>query len=200
MKLDVITVADTHGNLLLETLEGIDTGKRPDVIFMLGDLSYWDLDLVLSYFKDTKVYSVLGNHDSVKLLDEVKETYPELNDAEYPFMIKGFSCAGLSGAVKYKDDPYYCLITQKESAERLNPLGYVDILLTHDKPMFEEPEDFDEKISHNAHSGLYGIGKYIKEKQPKYVLHGHIHIPSVNTYGNTTIRCCYGVERFELEV
>ena len=80
-----------------------------------------------------------------------------------------------------------------------------DILITHDKPYFEKPSEEEyEGLCTDAHMGLYGIGKYIMENRPKYIIHGHLHKRDIkqiiysDSDKRSVLRCCYKTEYFSL--
>lgn len=207
--LDIVTIADTHGKAKFDEITDVfQRGTSlPNVVFLLGDIPASDLETILDahgFINSVPVFGICGNHDPKGLLKSRPgyETIQDL-DGKASQLNAVVSIGGLSGSIKYKEDDYYHLITQKESVERLNMLPYVDILLTHDKPCFERPAEEDYNgISAYAHSGLYGIGKYILEKAPKIVLHGHLHEPYLKKVEQTgtIVKCCYGVERFLIYV
>lgn len=189
----VLAFADTHGSL---TENELQNRKKPNVILLLGDIPISDLEYILEQTKnlnDVPIFAVLGNHDGKEILNDFPRI-TQLSGKSTEFAVNGrtITLAGLSGSVKYKDNDYYCLLTQEESQNLLKDVPKCDILITHDKPCFDKPEEF------NAHCGLVGIADYIREKSPKVVLHGHLHDPYIKQYGSTVIRCCYRVEEFEV--
>lgn len=189
VSLTVMTIADSHGRINKDDLKS-KWNDRIDAVFMLGDNFPDDIEAALEIIpQGVAIYAVSGNHDSKDLLSHY-ERLNELNGQRTE--LKGCSITGLSGSIRYKQDDYYSLITNEESERILSDTPYSDILITHDKPCFNKPETV------MAHSGLTGIGEYIKVRRPEIVLHGHLHEPYIKKYQNTVIRCCYGVEVFEI--
>lgn len=199
-KLKVVTVADTHGCIDGEELRKIfpDT----DVIILLGDIFTNEMDVILNVRNEINPYlpilGILGNHNPKDFFN----SYPDIKDMDGKFEYitvnsEQYSVCGLSGSIKYKNSDYYCLKTHQESIDILDSLPSCDILLTHDKPMFDKPRNTDYP---DAHDGLYGIGQYILNKKPKVVLHGHIHDKYIKELEETktVIRCCYKIERFDI--
>lgn len=197
---NVITVADCHGRLktseLAAVYENIDKDDfiKADGMFvlLLGDNTEKDIENVLSIIPENiDIYGVVGNHDKKNLLS----SYPRINDINGVYTLtKDFSIAGLSGSLRYKDDPDHALITNEESEKILSKMPYVDIFIAHDQPCFQKPAEPD------AHSGLTGIAKYIMEKHPQYVFYGHLHDKLFGRYKDTLYYCCYGVEKHKIQL
>lgn len=188
----VMTIADSHGKLMQkDIIAALNENAMPDYVFLLGDNAVDDIEAVLEVFKDkgVPILGVAGNHDKKTILEQ----FGRIEDIHgRQISTNGIAVGGLSGSIKYKDDDYYALLTNEESEAVMREMPPCDILLTHDKPCFNEPKEV------TAHSGLTGIGTYINEKSPRFVLHGHLHERYIKKYKNTIIRCCYGVEVFEI--
>ncbi len=203
--LDILVLADTHGVIINDLLRN-KIKTEPDLIIILGDLYYQNLESFFAVYdamyptSSVKILGVLGNHDDKDLFSFFPRII-NMDGKEEDFIIKGtkISIAGLAGSIRYKYSDHYVLRTHKESEEILDPLPKADLLITHDKPCFEKPEGSEyDYLCTDAHAGLYGIGKYIMEKKPQLVLHGHTHKPSKNRYEDSYIRCCYRIERFKI--
>ena len=210
--INIIVIADTHGSFgkrYDELLLINDHLKDTDLIVFLGDVFINDYEVFYqnfgSYIKDHNipVLSVVGNHDDQimqmqKYIPWTTWLHGKTTVITIPKTGKQLVVGGLSGSIRYKhsDAP---LLSHRESVEILDKMPYCDILLTHDKPMFEVPdeEDYDDLCS-DAHSGLYGIGKYIDEKCPLLVLHGHIHERYIEKHRDTYIKCCYRCESLQI--
>ena len=141
--MEILTVADCHGRLgeseLLETLDG----RKPDVIFFLGDNEYNDIECVKTNLKDVQMFGVIGNHDELDILERCR--IENLHRRVINF--DGFLIGGFGGTVKYKNDSSRLLFTNQESEELMNGFPQVDILITHDKPCFrvEKKSDISEQ-------------------------------------------------------
>lgn len=187
----IMTIADCHGKLKKNDIKP-KLNHDIKAVFLLGDNTPDDIRLALSMLPDNiPIYGVTGNHD-YKAIYEPFSRITELNGRNTE--LNGIIIGGISGSLRYKYDDYYSLISNEESIRILKDLPYCDILIAHDKPCFETIKD----DLYDAHAGLKGIGEYILKKKPKYVLHGHLHVPSVTKKKHTKIRCCYGVEVFNL--
>lgn len=186
--LDVLVIADTHGRFDEEALkEQLKT--PPPAVFLLGDIEYPNLERIVELCTGLPIFGVLGNHDDKTFFNDLPQV-EHLNGRMVTF--HGIRIAGLSGSVRYKESANRCMITQEESKRLLMDVPDCDILITHDKPCFGVPQDYD------AHGGLVGIAEYIKNHSPKFVLHGHMHEPGITKYKDTYIRCCYNIERIIL--
>ena len=191
----IVTIADCHGSLMQRELK--DIIELPDIVFLLGDNFHSDLETVFDFFANRfsgekiSFIGVTGNHDEKNLLKEFKKI---TNIHRNIFCCKNLKIGGFSGSIKYKPDNYYTMFTNEESEQQLSELPDCDLLITHDKPCFVKPETV------TSHSGLTGIGNYIRERNPKIVLHGHLHDRYVEQYENTIIRCCYRVENFNIYI
>lgn len=195
VRLTAITIADSHGNLRRDDIMNpLHTGELPDVVFLLGDNFVSDLETVLDIVPESiPIYGIVGNHDQKDLFADFPRIKNVNGICTAPKSIADdYTIAGLSGSIRYKNDDYYAMLTNEESEQALSRVPYADILLTHDKPCFSAPEKL------TSHSGLTGIGKYVLERKPKIVLHGHLHERYAKRLGDTVIRCCYGVEKFPI--
>ena len=196
--INVLTIADCHGSLREYELVS-KTLVRPDIVFLLGDNDYGDLEYAVRFFKEAfpdnsiPLLSLSGNHNDPNLLkDEFAADIIDLHRNIYIF--NNIRIGGFSGSIRYKPDARFTMFTNEESEQMLSELADCDILLTHDKPCFKKPKEI------NSHAGLTGIGTYIKNHKPSIVLHGHLHNRYVENYKETQIRCCYRVESFQIEM
>lgn len=190
-----LVIADTHSSLRYEEVTNALNFGMPDYVFYLGDIPEHDIEIIKNVLKEKNInapqYGVDGNHDqrgTVKdhdIIDLHGQTATLKSD---------ITIGGLAGSIRYKDDNRYVLLTNEESEEIMAKMPYCDILLTHDKPCFEEPEYL------HAHAGLTGIGNYIQNKHPQVLLHGHLHDPYIKKHisSGTLIRCCYRVETIKI--
>lgn len=197
-ELKVVTIADCHGSLKPEELDKI--AEQPDLVFLLGDNDASDIQLITDFFKknspDSVMVGITGNHDTRKLLQDI-DFEAKIRDI-HRSVIKCLDVriGGFSGSIRYKPNPndYYSMYSNEEGKAMLSELPDCDILITHDKPCYFTP------ISTSSHSGLVGIGDYIKTKKPAFVFHGHLHDNYVEQYKDTLIRCCYRVEFFTVKL
>ena len=154
-------------------LEGID------LIISCGDLNPKYLSF-LATFTNAPVIYVHGNHDK-----KYKTMPPEgcicIEDEIYVY--KGVRILGLGGSMKYNSDE--CQYTEREMKKRVRKLRWklfrskgFDILVTH-APAFglNDGEDL-------PHRGFHVFNTLIEKYNPKYFLHGHVHM----RYGRKHVR------------
>ena len=121
-----------------------------------------------------------GNHDK-----KYKNIPPEgcicIEDEIYVY--KGVRILGLGGSMKYNSDE--CQYTEREMRKRVRKLRWklfrskgFDILVTH-APAFglNDGEDL-------PHRGFQVFNTLIEKYNPKYFLHGHVHM----RYGRKHVR------------
>ena len=154
-------------------LEGID------LIISCGDLNPKYLSF-LATFTNAPVIYVHGNHDK-----KYKNIPPEgcicIEDEIYVY--KGVRILGLGGSMKYNSDE--CQYTEREMRKRVRKLRWklfrskgFDILVTH-APAFGLNDGDDL-----PHRGFKVFNTLIEKYNPKYFLHGHVHM----RYGRKHVR------------
>lgn len=154
-------------------LEGID------LIISCGDLNPKYLSFIATFTNAPVIY-VHGNHDK-----KYKTMPPEgcicIEDEIYIY--KGVRILGLGGSMKYNSDE--CQYTEREMKKRVRKLRWklfrskgFDILVTH-APAFglNDGEDL-------PHRGFKVFNTLIEKYNPKYFLHGHVHM----RYGRKHVR------------
>ena len=174
----ILAIADEESAYLWDyfeksKLEGID------LIISCGDLNPKYLSF-LATFTSAPVIYVHGNHDR-----KYKQTPPEgcicIEDEIYVY--KGVRILGLGGSVKYNSDE--CQYTEREMRKRVRKLRWqlfrskgFDILVTH-APAFGLNDGDDL-----PHRGFQVFNTLIDKYNPKYFLHGHVHM----RYGRKHVR------------
>lgn len=176
-------------------LEGID------LIISCGDLNPKYLSF-LATFTNAPVIYVHGNHDK-----KYKDIPPEgcicIEDQIYVY--KGVRILGLGGSMKYNSDE--CQYTEREMRKRVRKLRWklfrskgFDILVTHAPAYgFNDGDDL-------PHRGFQVFNTLIEKYNPKYFLHGHVHMRygrkhvRFDTCGDTQVinafeRCVFEYER-----
>ena len=154
-------------------LEGID------LIISCGDLNPKYLSFIATFTNAPVIY-VHGNHDK-----KYKNIPPEgcicIEDEIYVY--KGVRILGLGGSMKYNSDE--CQYTEREMCKRVRKLRWklfrskgFDILVTH-APAFGI-NDGDNL----PHRGFQVFNTLIEKYNPKYFLHGHVHM----RYGRKHVR------------
>ncbi|MCI9352170.1 MAG: metallophosphoesterase [Lawsonibacter sp.] len=160
-------------------LEGVD------LILSCGDLDPRYLSFVAT-FAHAPILYVHGNHD-----DRYRTVPPEgcicVEDRIYTH--QGVRVLGLGGSVRYKPQGEH-QYTQRQMdwrvwRQKLELLrrGGFDILLTHAPALgLNDGADF-------AHTGFGVFNTLLDRYQPRYFVHGHVHI---NYGADIPRRCSYG--------
>ena len=184
----ILAISDVPSELLWDEsvrrrLEGID------LILSCGDLPKKYLEY-LTNFTAAPILYVHGNHDG-----SYKGAEPGgcicVDDAVYVW--KGLRIMGLGGCSRYnKEDTFqYTEGEKRRRARRLwlaaRRAGGVDILLTH------APASGLNDGTDRAHKGFQVFNDLMDLYQPKWFIHGHMHLnyganlPRVCTRGGTTV-------------
>ena len=174
-------------------LEGVD------LILSCGDLDPRYLSFVAT-FAHAPILYVHGNHD-----DRYRTVPPEgcicVEDRIYTH--QGVRVLGLGGSVRYKPQGEH-QYTQRQMdwrvwRQKLELLrrGGFDILLTHAPALgLNDGADF-------AHTGFGVFNTLLDRYQPRYFVHGHVHInygadiPRRCSYGQTQVINAYETYTFE---
>ncbi len=182
----------------------------PDLILGCGDLPGHYLDYLVSHL-DAPLYAIHGNHDAPPKSEAAREfdtsgaTWIGGRTAVY----RGLLLAGFDGAVRYNLGEYQSTQGQMHAAVRalvpwlwLNKLRYgrfLDVLVTHAPPrgIHDQPDP--------AHAGFEAFRWLIERFQPRYHLHGHVHVydrrcTSVTRIGRTDVINVYPYRELVLEV
>lgn len=175
----ILVIADEESKYLWDhfeksKLDGID------LIISCGDLDPRYLSF-LATFTNVPVLYVHGNHD-----DKYKTTPPEgcicIEDQIY--VHKGVRILGLGGSMQYKPGEHQ--YTERQMKKRVRKLwmqlwrkkGF-DILVTH-SPAYQLNDGEDL-----PHRGFQIFRDLMDKYEPKYFLHGHVHM----RYGRKHKRC-----------
>ena len=170
-----------------------------DLILSCGDLKSNYLSFLVTMGRARLLY-VHGNHD---------QTYdrhpPEGCDCieDKLVTVGGLRILGLGGSPLYSGGPHQ--YTERQMAWRIRRLRFqlwrakgVDIVVTHSPAKgYGDGEDY-------AHRGFECLLPLLDKYQPKYLVHGHVHmsygadLPRVHQRGETTIINAY--ERYILEI
>ena len=168
-----------------------------DLILACGDLKASYLEF-LATMSHCPVLYVRGNHD-----DSYKEAPPGgcfcIEDQIYEY--QGVRILGLGGSHRYRDG--LNMYTEKQMRQRIQRLSLqlwkkkgFDILLAH-APAFGIND-----LNSNSHKGFACFLELLDKYEPKYFIHGHVHmsynhqIPRVFIRKNTTIVNACGYFKF----
>lgn len=166
----ILAIADEESPYLWDffeksKLEGID------LIISCGDLEPSYLSF-LATFTTAPVIYVHGNHD-----DKYEKYPPEgcISIEDQIYVYKGVRILGLGGSMRYRPGTHQ--YTEKEMKKRVRKLwlqlfwrGGFDILVTH-APAYEINDGEDL-----PHRGFRVFRTLMEKYQPKYFLHGHVHM------------------------
>lgn len=170
-----------------------------DLILSCGDLKASYLSFLVTMGRAPLLY-VHGNHDG-----DYQRREPEGCECieDTLVTVNGVRILGLGGSASYSGGPHQ--YSEQEMARRIRRLRWklfwakgVDIVVTHAPPEgFGDGEDY-------AHRGFACLVKLIDKYQPRYLVHGHVHmsygqnIPRSLQRGETTIINAY--ERYIIEI
>lgn len=171
-----------------------------DIILSCGDLPKKYLEY-LTNFTAAPILYVHGNHDGSYKGDEPGGCI--CVDGEV-YIWKGLRIMGLGGCIRYnREDTYQ--YTEKEMRRRARKLwfkahrvGGIDLLLTH------APAKGLNDGGDKAHMGFETFNGLLEDYQPKWFVHGHVHLnydaklPRVCTHGRTTV--INATERYLFEI
>ena len=168
-----------------------------DLIISCGDLNAKYLSFIVTMAKVPVLY-VHGNHDT-----SYERIPPEGCDCieDEIIVYNGLRILGLGGCKKYHEGLHQ--YTEAQMRKRIRKLRWklwrhkgVDIVVTHAPPA--GVGDSDDP----AHRGFEAFLPFLDKYQPKYLLHGHVHLnygmdqTRVRQYGQTqVINTC---ERYDL--
>ena len=173
--------------------------KGYDLILSCGDLKASYLSFIVTMARCPVLY-IHGNHDT-----GYSRKPPEGCDCIEDQLVEynGLRILGLGGCRRYRPGDHQ--YTEKEMRKRIRKLRFklwwhkgVDIVIAHAAP-YGIGDDNDI-----AHRGFEAFVDLIERYEPKYFLHGHIHmnygkdIQRVKQLGNTQVINVY--ERYELEI
>ena len=171
--------------------------KEYDLILSAGDLKSEYLRFLVTMARCPVLY-VHGNHDGHYETDP-----PEGCDCidDEIVLVNGLRILGLGGCLKYRHAPHHYTEAQMRSRItrlkwQIRRMGGVDIVLTHAPPRgLGDGEDV-------AHWGFEALKEFLDQYQPRYLIHGHVHLcyggsQRVRRYGATTlVNAC---QRYVLE-
>jgi Icc-related predicted phosphoesterase len=193
----ILALADVESKGLWEYLDR-DYMQSIDLILAAGDLKPDYLEY-LGLYSRADILHVYGNHDRTH-----EKRSPGgcicIEDTIYNY--RGVRILGLGGSIRYKPGPDQ--YTEQEMERRIRKLkrqlkknGGFDILLAH-SPLRGVGDAED-----NPHRGFECLKTLLDEYEPKYMVHGHVHlnygvnVERIRSYGSTTIINAY--EKYEFE-
>lgn len=168
-----------------------------DLILACGDLKAKYLEFLVTMAHCPLLY-VRGNHD-----DSYMDSPPEgcfcIEDQIFEY--KGVRILGLGGSHRYRNGKN--MFTEKQMRQRIQRLALqlwkkkgFDILLTH------APAYGVNDLNTNCHKGFSCFLELLDKYEPKYFIHGHVHmsynhkLPRITLRKNTTIINACGFFKF----
>ena len=194
----------------LYSRSGVRRRATPDLILSCGDLPAYYLDYLVSTL-DVPMYAVHGNHDAKPPI-EGSSGY-EACGASWVggrgVRIGDLLLAGFDGSLRYNEGRYQSTQAEMHAVVRrltpwllMNKLRYgrfLDVLITHAPPrgIHDQPD--------RCHTGFDAYNWLIRTFQPRYHLHGHIHIhdrrtPTITRVGETEVINVYPFRELELTI
>lgn len=193
----ILLVADEPCKALWDYYDG-ERLKGIDLILSAGDLPPQYLSFLVTFANCPLLY-VHGNHDGVY---DTKQPDGCIDIDGRVYNFEGVRIFGLGGSMLYNEGPHQ--FTERQMAMRaskarlslMRSRGF-DILLTH-APVrgLNDQDDL-------PHRGFKVFEKMLDKYQPRYMVHGHVHmnysynIPRTIQYKNTTIINAF--ERYMLD-
>lgn len=195
----IMAVSDVVANSLYTS----DVGQRHngvDLLIGCGDAPFFYLEFLTSALNTRLVY-VRGNHDTgLQYTSNGRVlTYPRggINLHRRLIEIDGLLIAGLEGSMRYRpnadgmftDREMYWNIWQLVPSLmwcKMRRGRALDILVTHSPPFGIHDQ------SDVAHRGFRSFHSLMQYFQPRYLLHGHIHVyrrdkPGITQFHETTV-------------
>ena len=184
-----------------------------DLVLGCGDLPHYYLEFVVTMLGGPLFY-VIGNHANA-----IKHYYARPENWEYPggcenidgrvVQYKGLLVAGLEGSMRYNRNEHF-QYSEREMTRKVWSLApwlmlnkirygrYLDVLITH-----APPKDIHDRQD-LCHRGFTALRTFIDRYQPRYLIHGHVHVYSPRqvtetVHGNTTVLNAYGYRTFEID-
>jgi Icc-related predicted phosphoesterase len=160
---------------------GEEIRSQIDFVLACGDIPFHLFGEIYERFK-IPIFAVKGNHDpTAPFPDFVKNVHNRM------VQHRRWLIGGWQGVPHYKSTgPYEW--DDMGAAYQLSKFPYVDIFICH-APMAKMTDKADY-----AHAGSEAILKYIEEKQPRYVYHGHVHSKMGTMIGKTAVVSVFGAK------
>ncbi len=182
----ILLVSDKENDFIWDHFDP-ERFKDVELIISCGDLQSSYLSFLVTMISKPLFY-VHGNHDTT-YLHHPPEGCDPIDDMIVEF--GGYRFLGLGGSMKYSNRAHQ--YTDKEMEKRVRKLrrqirkhkGF-DILVTHAPPFgIGDGKDL-------CHQGFKTFNHLLDKYQPKFMLHGHMHLnygrqQRIYTYNKTTI-------------
>jgi Icc-related predicted phosphoesterase len=184
-----------------------------DLVLGCGDLQNYYLEYIVTMLGGPLFY-VVGNHANA-----IRQRYAQKAEWEYPggcdnidgrvIRYRNLLVAGLEGSMRYNSNPDF-QYTDREMAIKMWKLvpalmvnkmrygRYLDILITHAAAKgIHDRQD-------RCHQGFRAFVTFMERFQPRYLVHGHVHVynPLEQTdtmYGSTRVLNTFGHRTLEID-
>lgn len=156
--------------------------KSPiDFVLSCGDVPFHLFEEIHERF-DKPIFAVKGNHDPAA-------PFPDFVEDVHHRMVqhRRWVIGGWQGVPSYKGTGHYEW-DDASAALELRSFPPVDIFICH-APVAKATDKEDY-----AHTGSEAILRYIQEKQPRYVYHGHVHSRIGTMIGRTAVVSVFGAQ------
>jgi Icc-related predicted phosphoesterase len=182
-----------------------------DAVISCGDLPFYYLEYIISML-DVPLYFVHGNHQGTvehTTWGSRTQAAGAINLDGRTERLNGILLAGFEGCLRYNSGPHqyqdYEMWTKvfgmapRLLLNKARHGRYLDVLVTHAPPrhIHDQPD--------RAHQGFQAFPWFLRTFQPRWHLHGHIHVYSNQTvtqtqYYQTQVLNVYGHREMQLEV
>jgi Icc-related predicted phosphoesterase len=168
----------------LPTFKDLPAGPI-DLILGCGDIQDSALLQAAKHY-GVPIYAVKGNHD-------VDERFPKpivdlhLNCETF----QGLTFAGFQGAPRYKPRGHF-LYDEDEVVQQMAVFPRVDVFIAHSPP--RGTHDRDDVV----HQGFEAFRRYVLEKRPAVMIHGHVDLDKETKIAGTRIVAAVGTKIVEL--
>jgi uncharacterized protein len=180
-----------------------------ELVISCGDLPYYYLEYLISTL-DKALFFVRGNHAALVEYGsggERTEPWGAVDLDRRVVEFNGLLLAGFEGSMRYNNGPFQ--YSDQEMRWRVAQIlpqlflnralrgRYLDVLVTHAPPrgVQDQPD--------RCHTGFEVFRWFLQRFQPRYMLHGHIHVyhPNIVTrsrFHQTEVINCYGYRELDL--
>jgi Icc-related predicted phosphoesterase len=159
--------------------------KKVDFILSCGDVEFRILEEIHERF-NKPVFAVKGNHDT-------SQPFPEFVTDVHLKLVqhRNWYIGGFAGVPAFKGSGAYEW-DDLGASSKLSLFPCVDIFICH-APLLGLTDKDDY-----AHQGSESILRYVREMQPKFVYHGHVHSKMAAMVGSTAVVSVFGADVFSL--
>lgn len=207
---NILTISDQVEKLLYDT-KIAERFNHIDLLISCGDLPPYYLEFIVSML-NVPLFGVHGNHDHGPAYQDVPSGSLVAGTVDLHGQVArshGLLLAGFGGSQRYNHGPHqYSEGEMRRQVIRLAPRlyfnklrygRYLDILVTHAPPRaIHDQHD-------RCHQGFETFRRFLQTFQPRYHLHGHIHVYNKYTvtrtqFGATTVLNAYGFRELQVDV